>query len=95
MSHPEMLEKIAAATKAALADPDIKQRHVAGLKRRFINDPSLRSRVSAGTKAGIARWHAQQIDAAVAIAKHLPKTQRDTFLATLNASFGAEKTMTK
>ena len=84
-------EKISIRTKAALAQPEVKARQVAGLKIAF-SDPVLREKISTNTKAGMQRWRAGRLEAAAVVLRQLPKADREMAMAALaSAAHGGSK----
>lgn len=90
MARASTRERISTGTKAALARPEVKAKHVAGLKRAFA-DPVLRQRVSVATKAGMERWRADGIAAATAVLRQIPRAARKKALAELVTAAGESR----
>lgn len=91
MAAPGVSERIAERTAAALADPETKRRHVAGLTARFA-DPALREKISTSTKAAMQRWRAGRLEAAAVVLRQLPRGEREAAMAGLaRAAYGASK----
>jgi hypothetical protein len=91
MSRPSTREKISSHTKAALADPAVKARQIAGLKAAFA-DPALREKILTNTKIAMQRWRATRLEAAAVVLRQLPRAERETAMAELaSAAHGASK----
>lgn len=82
MARPATREKISKRTKAALADPNVKQRQVEGLNR-YWSDPARRAAAADAAKAAQARWAAERIAAAEKAIAQLPASQRAAALERL------------
>jgi hypothetical protein len=73
---------IAERTVAALSDPAVKARQIAGLRAAFA-DPTLRRKISEKTKIGMANWRAERLDAAAVVLRQLPRGEREAAMAGL------------
>ena len=91
MARASTRQKISERTSAALAQPEVKARHVAGLKAAFA-DPVLREEISTNTKARMQRWRAGRLEAAAVVLRQLPRGERDAAMAGLaRAAHGGSK----
>jgi hypothetical protein len=87
MARASTRKKISTRTKAALGLPEVKARHIAGLRAAFAN-PALRQKISDNTKIGMQRWRAARLEAAAVVLRQLPKAERERAMAMLNAAPG-------
>jgi hypothetical protein len=87
MARASTREKISIRTKAALAQPEVKARQVAGLKAAFSN-PALRAEISEKTKIGMANWRAERLGAAAVVLRQLPRGECEAAMASLASAAG-------
>lgn len=87
MARASTRQKISDRTSAALAQPEVKARHVAGLKAAFA-DPVLRAEISEKTKIGMANWRAARLEGAAKVLRQLPRAQHDAAMADLASAAG-------
>ncbi|MDR3485255.1 MAG: hypothetical protein P4M05_10125 [Bradyrhizobium sp.] len=83
-------ERISDRTRIALADPEVHRRHVAGV-REAMTRPDVIVRISAGTRAGMARWHARLATELRSAWRRAPKKIRAEFLAEIAAATAAAR----
>jgi hypothetical protein len=81
MAQPGVKEKISERTRAALADPAVRQRQRAGLAAVWTREKRDQQRQL--TIARMARWRANQLEAAETVLRQIPKADRAAVLGRL------------
>jgi hypothetical protein len=84
MKPATIREHISDRTRVALAVPEVHCRHVAGV-REAMSRPGVIARISAGTRAGMARWHTRLLADLRCAWQRAPKKLRMEFLAEIAA----------
>jgi hypothetical protein len=87
MRRPGIRERIAERTAAALARPEVKIRHLAGLQTAW-RDPDKRAAQAALTAERMTAWRARKLAEVAVVMAQMPKGERAAAVAVLVRAAG-------